>query len=87
MVPASNRNSSQIGHWLFFLTLTKSGKHQTWTCQCTLCGHKVHCVDFTGRVLPLTGSLYHQRRKHDKRGHPDKLFDQKLAENAILARA
>jgi hypothetical protein len=78
--------SPQIGHWLFLQRLTKSGKHRAWTCRCTLCGHAVGCIDFAGTVVPFTGSLYRQRRAHDKKTHPDTLLEQKKAENALLGK-
>jgi hypothetical protein len=85
-MPASVRPSSQVGHWLFLPWLTRDNKDQTWTCQCSLCGHVVVCTDLTGRLLPLTGSLYRKRREHDKKSHPNTLIEQKKAENAMLSR-
>jgi hypothetical protein len=76
----------QIGHWEFVLELTKSKRHQRWTCRCTLCGRAVGCIDFAGTVVPLTGSLYRQRRAHDKRSHPEKLVEQKKAEGSVLGK-
>jgi hypothetical protein len=84
-MPKSIR-APQIGHWEFVLELTRSKRHQRWTCRCTLCGHAVGCIDFAGTVVPLTGSLYRQRRAHDKKTHPEKLLEQKKAENVLLGK-
>lgn len=85
-MPQPDLRGGQVGHWLLLWGLTRSGKHQNWMCRCILCGFEVHSVDLTGRLLPLTGSLYRKRREHDKQEHPDKLVEQKDAENAALGK-
>jgi hypothetical protein len=85
-MPLPTGSSPLVGHWVFAQGLTKSGEHRTWTCKCTLCGHMLYCVDFAGTVVPLTGSLYRQRRAHDKKFHPDKLVEQKAVENVVLGK-
>jgi hypothetical protein len=85
-MPQMHFPGSQVGHWLFHSSLTKSKKHHSWTCRCIICGFKVQCVDFTGMLLPLTGSQYRKRRAHDKEKHPGNLVEQKDAEDAMLAR-
>jgi hypothetical protein len=85
-MPLPTGTSPQIGHWIFEQGLTKSGKNRTWKCKCALCGRVLSCVDFAGTVVPLTGSLYRQRRMHDKKTHPDKLIEQKKAENVVLGK-